>query len=96
MNVSLIDKSLISEIAERAVTDFPEHGATQMDLEMDITSAHLQFNLDLDRILEAGDFDFNHDVFGIHYHMNRARYPGRVVGGFLPRLRVKQQLRRLP
>ena len=54
-----------------------------MSLIIDLTIAHKQFNLDLDRLLNAPDFDFAHDIVGIQNNINRETKV--VENHFLPR-----------
>lgn len=52
--------------------------------EMDINACHSNGNpLDLKALLEADDFNFCHDVFGIRNHINRAT--GQLENCFSPR-----------
>lgn len=50
---------------------------------MDIDYAHKQFNLRLEEMLVANDFDFAHDFTGIQASMNRETC--RIDGMFVPR-----------
>lgn len=51
---------------------------------MDITAAHCNgCALDLDKLAEAPDFDFVHDVWGISRHINRRT--GKLEDCFAPR-----------
>ena len=73
---------LISDIAKKAA----KKGLLQfelMSLIIDLTIAHKQFNLDLDRLLNAPDFDFAHDIVGIQNNINRETKV--VENHFLPR-----------
>jgi len=55
-----------------------------MSLHMDITACHLNgCPLKLQKLLEADDFNFAHDVFGIQRHINRRT--GKLEDCFLPR-----------
>lgn len=73
---------LIIKIVERAeqmgLLDFD-----RMTLIMDIEHADKQFNLRLEELLNADDFNFAHDIVGIQNHMNRQT--GKIEGLFLPR-----------
>lgn len=72
----------IVEIAKRA----EEKGLLMFDrtsLIMDIQVAHKQFNLKLNELLNADDFDFSHDIVGIQKNINR--HEKTVENCFLPR-----------
>lgn len=56
---------------------------TRITRMMDIQNAHKQFNLRLDDMLAADDFDFAHDFIGIQTNMNRLT--GRIENLFVPR-----------
>ena len=56
---------------------------TRITRMMDIQNAHKQFNLRLDDMLAADDFDFAHDFIGIQANMNRLS--GRIENLFVPR-----------
>ena len=55
---------------------------------MDIDNAHKQFNLRLEEMLAACDFDFTHDFTGIQTCMNRDTC--RIEGLFVPRFAGKR------
>ena len=68
-----------SKRAEEVGYDYP-----RLDAEMDILACHLNGNpLKLWALLGADDFNFDHDVFGIHRHIDRET--GRLKDFFLPR-----------
>lgn len=72
----------IAEIAKRA----DEKGLLMFDkmsLIMDIQAAHEQFNLKLDKLLEADDYNFSHDIVGIQQNINRKTKE--IENCFLPR-----------
>jgi hypothetical protein len=69
-------------LGELAGADF--YGVTIEDLIMDITACHCNGNaLKLQELLDADDFNFAHDVFGINRHL--ARRTGAMLDCFLPR-----------
>ena len=73
---------VIGKIAARATKMYPflDHLATMMDL----TIVHANGNpLRLDDFLEAQDFDFMHDIAGIHNHLDRKT--GQLKDCFSPR-----------
>lgn len=66
-------------------------GYKRINLMMDLMAADgVNGNraLDWDRLLEADDFNFLHDIGGISRHMNRDT--GELTGFFLPRFTAKQ------
>ena len=81
---------IICQIAQRAYAmvsgaDMPSRSL--MDYQMDITATHANgCPLDLERLLDADDFNFAHDVFGIARHLNRDT--GQLER-FLPRMAAK-------
>ena len=80
------------EIAERAVRVARKAGvrdATFRDFWMDILGAHCNgCRLRLEELLQADDFNFAHDVFGIRRHLNRQT--GEIGGCFVPRFAEHQ------
>ena len=74
------DVRKIHAIAVRAVNEF---GGNLMNCEMDISAAHLDTKLNLDKLLEADRSNFAHDIFGIQKHINRET--GKIENCFLPR-----------
>lgn len=80
----------IQQIAERAAKKYKEMGykLNMLHSVMDITAVHLNgCPLDLERLLEAPEFDFIHDVAGIAQHLNRET--GELEGFFIPRYAKK-------
>ena len=80
------DQKLIEKIAKRAIKLAKAHGIDYeiRDALMDITATHANGNpLRLKEMLEADDFNFAHDVFGIRRHMNRET--GKLMAMFSPR-----------
>lgn len=60
-------------------------------LSMDITACHANgCPLDLAKLLKADNFNFIHDVWGIHRHINRIT--GKLEHCFLPRCNVKEAI----
>ena len=80
---------LESQIARRAVkmaSDLFEADFSykQLDVIMDIDACHNNgCPLKLQELLEADDFNFAHDVFGIRRHIDRTT--GKLQNCFLPR-----------
>jgi len=61
-----------------------------LNLMMDITATHCNGNkLDLQNFLDAPDFDFFHDIFGIIKNLNRTT--GKLENFFTPRYSSKLQ-----
>ena len=85
------DAKTITQIINRAVELSPDHGWTpddRLSLVMDLTATHANgCPMDFDRLLEADDFNFSHDVFGIMRHIDRAT--GELGDHFLPRFASK-------
>lgn len=77
------DDILISSIVKRVHKLHPDT-FNHMDLMMDITACHCNGNeLDLEKLLSADDFNFNHDIFGISRHISRTT--GKLLYCFVPR-----------
>lgn len=83
------ESAVIRKIAYRAISLAREH-RSRLDLigiTMDISATHANgCPLRLDSLLEAGDFDFMHDVYGINRHLDRQT--GRLSDLFRPRFAV--------
>jgi len=80
------ENELIVKIAKRANTMAKEIDVKYsiMDINMDITATHLNgCSLKLKELLEADNFNFAHDIFGIYRHINRVT--GKLGNCFLPR-----------
>lgn len=79
-------EDIILKIAERAQDRFDQTGCGQTltDTMMDISATNANgCPLRLQELLDADDFNFYHDVFGIYRHIDRTT--GTLEGGFLPR-----------
>lgn len=86
--ITKADRPLIEKVARRALLlDRKSNGkraACGMDWRMDITATHANGNpLRLSDLLDADDFNFAHDVFGISRHLDRDT--GKLTGFFRPR-----------
>jgi hypothetical protein len=79
------DAKTISEIVKRAERASDAYGWPRIrDLAMDITACHANgCPLDLERMLAADDFNFAHDITGIHANLDRST--GRLGNQFVPR-----------
>lgn len=76
----IVDRAMA--MARKATNRAP--GFRPIDLTMDITATHCNGTpLKLRELLDAPDFDFSHDVFGIMRHINRET--GQLEDCFLPR-----------
>lgn len=84
---SRAEYELIAAIAKRAIEMCRQLGMAipdKMELEMDIEATHCGgCPLDLQRLLDARDGDFSHDIGGIRRHLNRTT--GQLGGCFSPR-----------
>ena len=76
------------KIAKRA-EDMGIYNGERMTLLMDIESADNVFDLRLDDLLNANDFNFAHDVIGIVNNINRSEFPASDFGLFVPRFANK-------
>ena len=86
-DVTTEESRLIAEIVDRALgaTDYDRQVSAQMDL----TACHANgCPLDLQRLLDADDFNLAHDVYGISRHIDRET--GTLTGCFLPRFALPQ------
>ena len=83
---------IIGKICDRAeemgiVAPSANPANRRMNLVMDIDNAHKDVGLALEKLLEADDFNFAHDVIGIQHHMNRST--GKLEDFFVPRYAQK-------
>lgn len=91
-HVSLAEAELIGKIATR-FTDIakrvdPDIRIDRLALIMDLTACHASGTpLDLQRLLDADDFNVVHDVGGIRSHIDRET--SQLGGCFLPRFSTK-------
>lgn len=84
------DYALIEKIISRylVLADINDDAA-ECELTMDITACHLNgCSLDLQRLLDAEDFNLIHDVAGINRRIDRGT--AQLTGAFRPRFAVKQ------
>lgn len=79
------DSLLILQIVKRANAISARSNREPIkDLVMDITACHANGTpLELQKLLDAPEFDFVHDVWGIHRHIDRTT--GELGDCFLPR-----------
>lgn len=82
-----LDRDVIECIitrAERDIEDYHNFVNSRTNAIMDITATHLNgCPLKLRDLLRADDFNFKHDIIGIHNHINRRT--GKLEDFFLPR-----------
>lgn len=52
---------------------------------MDVESADLHFNMRLQEWLDADNFNFAHDFYGIRNNIVRGKFPSTEFGFFVPR-----------
>lgn len=71
------------EIADRA--EKLGYKGCRLSLLMDIESADKAFNIRLNDWLNADDFNFAHDLYGIVNNINRTEFPAKDFGFFVPR-----------
>lgn len=85
--VTKAEQALIGAIIKRGMKMAKEAGRRDikaMDLSMDITACHANgCPLRLQAFLDADDFNFSHDFFGINRHIDRET--GQMMNFFLPR-----------
>lgn len=83
-NTSKETKELYLKIIERAEKELNFVG-DRLSILMDIESADLHFNLRLEDWLNADEFNFAHDFFGIMNNIKRDTFPATDFNFFLPR-----------
>lgn len=72
------------EIAKRA-EEMEIYKGERFTFLMDLESADNVFNLRLEDLLNADDLNFAHDIVGIVNNINRAEFPAKDFGLFVPR-----------
>jgi hypothetical protein len=83
-NVSKQDGFWIHSVAMKAARKFDHLEIDLLTFEMDLTACHANGNpLRLRELLKADDFNFAHDVLGIHQHIDHET--GELRDCFLPR-----------
>lgn len=86
------EKAIIAVIAARAVFAAYRVGVVYdiVTASMDITAVHSNgCRLRLQELLDADDFNFAHDVFGIKRHLDRTT--GKLQDCFVPRYTDKEK-----
>lgn len=74
-----------NQIAKRAIKENLCDEREYLDLQMDIESAYLCFNMDLEAWLNTDSFNFAHDIIGIRNNIVRDEFPSTDFGEFVPR-----------
>lgn len=83
-NAPKSDAKLIKKIALRAQSNVLTGSYDPLTCRMDLMAVHCNgCPLDLQKLLEADDFDFVHDLHGIFKHINRST--AQLERCFLPR-----------
>ena len=81
------EDGLIEKITERAAKIYQDRGQGHLDqfsLMMDLEATNANgCKIDFQKLIEADDFNFVHDVFGIIRNINRTN--GKLENCFLPR-----------
>lgn len=72
------------KIAQRA-EGMDLYTGERMTFLMDLESADKVFDLRLEDLLNADDFNFAHDIIGIVNNINRSKFPSEDFGLFVPR-----------
>lgn len=82
------EREAVDRIVDRAMGLFAEARVekTRMDVEMDLAAVHAHTPLRLGALAAADEFNFAHDIGGIHRHLNRQT--GELEDCFLPRFTV--------
>lgn len=84
------ERVLIDKIIERAEQEDMFSGYDRQSLEMDLIATHANgCPLDFQRLLDATQFDFLHDLYGIVRHLDRRS--GQLTRFFRPRCAVPAQ-----
>lgn len=87
-NSSEAEFFLIRKIADRVIENIDDE-VDFLALTMDLEATHCNgCPLDLEALLNADDFNFYHDVYGISRHLNRST--GELMNCFLPRFALKE------
>lgn len=93
-DVNGTDAALIRKIAKRTLAIYEALGApkrfkNKIAIEMDIAACHANGNpLNLEKLLAADDFNFEHDVFGIRDTIDRET--GKLTCFFSPRCSARE------
>jgi hypothetical protein len=86
-----IPLGVLDVVVRRAAAAFTAAGYARpaLEIRMDLVVTHANGNpMDFERLAEADDFNFAHDVFGIYRHLDRET--GKLGDCFLPRFTMKK------
>ena len=88
------DMLMISKIADRYINMVSvlnrANKRDKQDVEIDITACHITFcKLDLQKLLNADDFNFAHDTVGIRNNIDRDT--GKLLNCFVPRTAMNER-----
>src|SRR4051812_9507369 len=79
---------LIIRIAERTLALSRNYGVQYANVQTDLLACHQNGNpLNLQELLDADDYNFAHDIFGIRRPLDRDT--GELTGGFKPRFSAR-------
>ena len=82
------ESELIIMIAERALAMSRSYSVQYSNIQAGTITCHLNANpLNLRELLDADDYNFAHDIFGIRRHLDRNT--GELTGGFRPRFSAR-------
>ena len=86
------DYEVINKIVDRA-QNLGFYKDNRLTAHIDISNAVKHFNMRLEPWLEADDFNFVHDIFGIYKAINRDTYPADFSNDkyFVPRFAGKEE-----
>ena len=90
---TIAEGDIITSIVDRAASLAKQHTRPfdRMSCRMDICATHANGNpLRLQDLLDADDFNFAHDVFGIEHHIDRET--GKMERFFSPRFSAPQPI----
>jgi hypothetical protein len=83
------DAKLIDKVVDRIRHDVRMNALQRqaLDWHMDVLAVHATVGLDLQRLLDADDFDFRHDILGIYSELDRET--GKLRDHFVPRFALR-------
>jgi hypothetical protein len=83
------DAKLIDKVVDRIRHDVRMNALRRqpLDWRMDVLAVHATVGLDLQRLLDADDFDFRHDILGIYSELDRET--GKLRDHFVPRFALR-------
>lgn len=80
------DIEVCQKIAKRAIKTIEtvkKSGLDELDIIMSVYYCNTKTPLDLEKLLNFDEFNFAHDIVGIHNHLNRTTFE--LTKCFLPR-----------